>query len=90
MSSKFYGFKTFELINLDNEQNQFICFCQDTTYGFRHLCTFKIYGIEKTVKCCYYNRTWERFTYESVLLKAAECFSNEEKEFFRKQIKYLH
>ena len=51
----------------------FVCNSEGTRYGFRHLCTvFKDgYEIAKT-KCCYYNRTWERFQFESVLNSACK------------------
>lgn len=53
----------------------FTCYTQSTSYGFRHICTL---GFNNTLECkciksdiiskaTYYNRTWERFTYETVL-----------------------
>lgn len=63
-------------------------FSQGTQYGFRHVCsaiTFEIYK-DKTiidlpginVRCCYYNRTWEFWRFQSVLLKAARKYLNDE------------
>jgi hypothetical protein len=57
---------------------------EKTSYGFRHLATL-IYNEReiKTVKTCYYNRTWERFEFESVIHKLAEnckCLSYAEKD----------
>ena len=46
----------------------FACESQGTRYGFRHLCfAFKNGQQVASAKCCYYNRTWERWTFESVL-----------------------
>lgn len=46
----------------------FVCESQGTRYGFRHLCwAFKDGREVEHSKCCYYNRTWERWTFESVL-----------------------
>jgi len=44
------------------------CWSEKTRYGFRHLSEL-IYKFEvlETEKTCYYNRTWESYTYESVL-----------------------
>ena len=46
-----------------------VCQSEKTRYGFRHLATLCIDGkeVEKD-KACYYNRTWERFEFQSVLL----------------------
>lgn len=44
------------------------CYTKDTSYGFKHIATL----YNKEFKCCYYNRSWERFQYESVLKKALE------------------
>lgn len=47
-----------------------VCNSENTRYGFRHLASLMFKGneIDKT-KCCYYNRTWERFEFESVCKK---------------------
>ena len=50
-----------------------VCQSENTRYGFRHLATLIYKGNERgKSKCCYYNRTWERYTFESVLEKLAE------------------
>lgn len=63
-------------------------FSQSTQYGFRHVCesiSFEIYkdkaiidlpGI--SIRCCYYNRTWERWRFQSVILKTARKYLNDE------------
>lgn len=61
----------------------FTCYTQSTSYGFRHICTL---GYNDTDVCryikgdiiskaTYYNRTWERFTYETVLRNGIENLS---------------
>jgi len=45
-----------------------VCESQKTRNGFRHLATLLRNGIEKeTGKCCYLNRTWEKYEFQSVL-----------------------
>ena len=51
----------------------FCCESQGTRYGFRHLCyVFKDGQEVAFAKRCYYNRTWERWEFESVLNDAAQ------------------
>lgn len=61
----------------------FTCYRQNTSYGFRHICTL---GFNNTTECkwikrdiiakaCYYNRTWESFQYETVLRNGIENLS---------------
>lgn len=55
------------------------CYYQNTRTGFRHLC-FMTHMCEDgdpdtkdyIAKCVYYNRTWEPYTYQSVLRLAIE------------------
>jgi len=69
MTNKFYDHKTFKI----TEDVTIYTKTQDTNYGFRHMATlFKNSRELKTVKCCYYNRTWESFKYESVIKKLAK------------------
>ena len=51
-----------------NSKFSIICTSEGTRYGFRHLATLTVngYGRDKA-KACYYNRTWERFEFESVI-----------------------
>lgn len=66
---KYYGFKTFEIT--DGPVNTGLtveCQAQNTRYGFRHLATLYRNGREiAAAKCCYYNRTWEAYEYQSVI-----------------------
>lgn len=46
------------------------CRSEKTRYGFRHLAIlYKDKGEIAKAKCCYYNRTWESYEFESVLGK---------------------
>lgn len=63
-------------------------FSQGTQYGFRHVCnsiTFEIYKDSTIIDlpninivCRYYNQTWERWRFQSVLLAAAKIYLNDE------------
>ena len=46
-----------------------VCESESTRYGFRHIATLIQNGHDtgKKAKCCYYNRTWESFEFETVL-----------------------
>jgi hypothetical protein len=73
MSNKFYNQKSFAA-ELSNGDTLYLhCSTQKTRYGFRHVCDFRRPGEYSytRAKCCYYNRTWESFRYESVLKEAA-------------------
>ena len=79
MAQKLYGRQLFSATVNGIEYN-FTCYSQSTNYGFRHICTL---GYNNTdvcryiksdiiAKACYYNRTWERFKYETVLARGIE------------------
>lgn len=65
-------------VTVKNKEYVFTCYTQDTSYGFRHICcdeynnTTECRLIKNAIvaKCSYYNRTWERFEYETVLAQA--------------------
>lgn len=53
-----------------NKELEVICAWKKTRNGFKHTATLMRSGREiEEVKICYVNRTWERYTYESVLQK---------------------
>lgn len=66
-----------------NEKIEIICESKKTRSGFKHIATLLINGSETdNTKCCYLNRTWERYEYQSVLSKIIEktkILSKEEK-----------
>lgn len=66
-----------------------VCESQKTRYGFRHLATLCRDGLSTAkAKCCYYNRTWECFEFESVLKKIINNnFDDKEKQEYLKAIK---
>ncbi len=53
---------------------QIQCRSERTRYGFRHLAKVidTHYNVAGEAKVCYYNRTWESFTFESVIRRALE------------------
>jgi len=47
-----------------------VCRSENTRSGFRHLATLMEEGDEvDDAKCCYQNRTWESYTFQSVIHK---------------------
>jgi hypothetical protein len=62
------------IFNLD-EVYSIVCNSKSTRNGFKHVATLCKNGqnIYET-KICYLNRTWERFQYESILLKIIDEF----------------
>lgn len=74
-----------------NRNIEIICRSEKTRYGFRHLATLLLKGNERmTAKCCYYNRTWESYEFQSVLQKLVEdsgSLSENQKRICNKFIK---
>lgn len=56
------------------QKQKFFIYCksESTRYGFRHLATISDeYGYTLSVgKACYYNRTWEYYTFQTVIYNA--------------------
>ncbi len=67
-----------------SENIEIVCRSESTRSGFRHLATLLRDGREVgSAKCCYQNRTWERYEFQSVLKKIvdqSEDLSEEEKK----------
>lgn len=93
--------RSYETIEL--ERNDYIViarvFSQDTKYGFRHVCTdLKITELQAKrslvdlcnthIVCRYYNRTWECWRFQSVLLKAVRILQPETYQFIKEKILY--
>ena len=75
-----------------NETTEILCESAGTRYGFRHDARLFIDGNETAdkAKCCYYNRTWERFPFETVillLLEKTKRLTEAQKEQFRITLK---
>lgn len=67
-----------------NDKFTVVCEAQNTRTGFRHVAVLLRNGdeIDRT-KCCYQNRTWERFTFETVLCDLiGKCFEGDERAYF--------
>ena len=69
-----------------NNKATIICTSEGTRYGFRHLATLLIDGVEvDKSKACYYNRTWESYEFESVLnglLNKTDCLTKRQKHIY--------
>jgi hypothetical protein len=74
-----------------NKKIAISCRSERTRYGFRHLATLLYKGQEvDTDKRCYYNRTWERYEFESVmygLVEKTNYLTDREKRICKKFIK---
>jgi coenzyme F420-reducing hydrogenase alpha subunit len=68
MASKQYDIQYFTA-KVNGKEIEFRCYTTDTRCGFCHTAHLMGWGITDT-KASYYNRTWERFEYESVLKRA--------------------
>lgn len=67
----------------------FICNSRSTRHGFAHDCELYIDGHRIRKAHCYYlNRTWERFTYESVILKVLNFEIDERIDYLTGKFKY--
>jgi len=67
-----------------NDVYSVVCESQDTRTGFRHVAVLLKNGeeIDRT-KCTYQNRTWERFTFQTVLCDLIDKhFKDLEREAF--------
>jgi hypothetical protein len=68
------GDKEMKIFKLDDKYSV-VCESQSTRYGFRHVAILHKNGTEiYRTKKCYYNRTWESYEFESVLLLLVEKY----------------
>jgi hypothetical protein len=67
-----------------NDEYTVVCTWEPRRGGFRHVAVLLRNGSEvDRTKCLYVNRTWERFTYQSVLCKIIDKhFKGDERDFF--------
>lgn len=67
---KVFNRHTFDI----NDRISIDCRSEDTRYGFRHVADLRVagHGFVLEAKCCYYNRTWESYEFQSVLYAVAE------------------
>ena len=77
MASKQYDIQYFTA-KVNGEEIEFRCYTTNTRCGFCHTAHLMSWKYDITVtKASYYNRTWERFEYESVLKRAIEKLPND-------------
>lgn len=76
--------KTFRI----NKNLEVVCTTVNTRYGFKHEAILMENGWNVGfAKCCYYNRTWESFEYESVirhLLGKSDLSKGQQTKFMNK------
>lgn len=60
--------------NPDNRNEyEFVCEFKNTRNGFKHICNLFVNNRHvETAECIYYNRTWESYTYQTVMYRAIE------------------
>lgn len=67
-----------------NDEIEVVCESQKTRNGFRHIAILMRNGVEQErAKCCYLNRTWESYEFQSVLKKlfnSSKVLSEDEKK----------
>lgn len=86
MAYKKYGYEPF-FATVNGVDYSFYCHGENTRYGFRHVCDVHKHGmIRAHVSQSYYNRTWERFTYETVLAKAIDHCPPEDRAELRARL----
>ena len=77
MAVKQYDIRHFSA-TVNGQEITFRCYTTDTRSGFCHTAICTTWGIDTTpTKIGYYNRTWERFEYESVLKRAIDKLPTE-------------
>ena len=73
---------------------ELVCDSRDTRNGFAHDCHMFIDGHETAAETCYYvNRTWERYYFQSVILKAVgaarDAYADRLRRRFKDQRGYM-
>ncbi len=86
-----YNEKIFTHTTKSDIKYNFYCYYQSTQTGFRHLCYNYslpmarregfIYQKDWKSKQCWCNRTWEEFTYKTVLEKAIETVAKSKEDY---------
>ena len=63
---------------INNDEFTFVNDSESTRYGFRHTCVMFINDYHRTtIYHSYYNRTYESYTYQTVMLEAVQEVMNE-------------
>ena len=86
-----YNEKMFTHTTKSGTEYTFWCYFQSTQTGFRHLCyDYPLpmarregftYQKDWKAKQCWCNRTWEEFTYKTVLEKAIETIAKSKEDY---------
>ena len=86
MAVKQYDVRYFTA-KVNGKEIEFRCYTTDTRCGFCHTAHYVGWEYEITdTKASYYNRTWERFEYESVLKRAIDKLPTEVRQQVYDQI----
>lgn len=86
MATKIYNRVTYTFI-INGEAVSFYCSTTDTRNGFcHHVYTWGKGKDGEHTRISYFNRTWERFDYESALYSAADKFRKADREAIRLEI----
>ena len=65
-------------LKICNDEFTFVNESESTRYGFRHICVMFINDYHRaTIYHSYYNRTWENYTYQTVMLEAIQGVMDE-------------
>lgn len=73
-------------LKIDNNEFLFVNESEDTRYGFRHVCHLFINDYDRaTISHPYYNRTWERYTYQTVMMEAIQAVMD---EIYESELRY--
>lgn len=76
---------------IDGREVEFVNQWRGNRSGFVHETTLFIDGRRVAeAKCQYYNRTWESYTYQTVMKKAAYQLIEEETEYLREKFMREH
>lgn len=78
MATKRYGQENFHIEMPNGKTLSFYCWTTDTRNGFCH--TVWCADRDETTKCSYWNRTWECYSYQTVLQRAFEKLPKEYRE----------
>lgn len=78
-------------MTIDGKEITFVNTWRGTRSGFMHETELYIDGWAATAaKCHYINRTWERYSYQSVMLEAVHKLQQEETEREKRRFKLQH
>lgn len=74
--------------NHNGNEYEFVCAYKNTRNGFKHECKLFINGCWETEATCnYLNRTWERYTYQSVMYSAISNLIEERTNWLKDNFK---